>query len=57
MLLALHAVDFGLVGLFLLSVLAVGPYFAHQQRTITDFAAAARSLPWTVAGVSAAVTY
>ncbi len=56
MLLAVHALDFGVIGLFLLTVLAVGAFFARQQRTFSDFAVGGRSLMGITAGVSAAVT-
>ena len=46
----------GLIGLFLLSVLAVAAYFVRQPRTVTDFTVGGRSLMGVVAGFSVAVT-
>ena len=56
MLIGMHALDYGLVGLFLMSVLAVGAYFANQHKTVTDYCAGGRSLPWIATGISAALT-
>jgi Na+/proline symporter len=56
MLLALSAIDYAVLALFLLAMLAAGASFAHQQRTTSDFFLARRSLGWFPVGLSVMAT-
>jgi len=56
MLLALHAIDYAVLALFLLAMIATGASFSHQQKTTSDFFLARRSLGWFPVGMSVMAT-
>ncbi len=56
MLLALSAVDYGMLGFYLLVMLLAGFYFSRQQHSARDFFLAGRSMGWLPVGVSVMAT-
>ncbi|MEQ8790558.1 MAG: hypothetical protein RIC55_29950 [Pirellulaceae bacterium] len=56
MLLAISAVDYGVLALYLLAMLAIGFYFNKQQKTSRDFFLAGRSMGWFPVGLSIMAT-
>jgi Na+/proline symporter len=56
MLFALHVVDYGVMGLYLAAVLAIGAYFRFEQRSSKDFFLAGRAMGWFPIGLSVMAT-
>lgn len=56
MLLALTAVDYGVLALYLLVMVAIGAYFSRQQKTSRDFFLAGRAMSWFPIGLSLMAT-
>ena len=56
MLFALHVVDYGVLGLYLAAMVAVGAYFRREQRSSKDFFLAGRSMGWFPVGLSVMAT-
>ena len=52
---AFHAVDLGVLLLYLAAMLTIGFYFRHEQRTSRDFFLAGRTMSWLPVGLSVAV--
>ncbi len=53
----MHAIDWAIIGLYLVTAVAVGVYFSKRAaRSTTDFFVAGRSLGWFVAGTSIVAT-
>jgi len=56
MLFALHAIDYGVLGLYLAVLVAVGIFFSRTQRSVYDYFLAGRSLGWFPVGLSVVAT-
>lgn len=56
MLLAITAVDYGVLALYLVAMVAIGAYFSRQQKTSQDFFLAGRSMSWFPVGLSVMAT-
>ena len=56
MILAFTAIDYVVLGFFLLVMLLVGLYFNRQQHSTTDFFLAGRSMSWLPVGLSVMAT-
>ena len=53
----MHAIDWAIIGLYLVTAVAVGVYFSKRAaRSTTDFFVAGRTLGWFVAGTSIVAT-
>lgn len=55
-LLAIHLVDYGVLGVYMLAMLGIGFYFAREQQTSKDFFLAGRSMGWFPVGLSILAT-
>jgi SSS family solute:Na+ symporter len=50
-------IDWGIVGLYLMSAVAIGAFFTRRaSKSTSDFFVAGRSLPWFIAGISIVAT-
>ncbi len=56
MLLALATIDYGVLGLYLAAMIAIGFYFSREQKTSQDFFLAGRAMGWFPVGVSIMAT-
>lgn len=56
MLATLTSVDYGVIGLYLLAMVALGFYFSGEQRTTQDFFLGGRSFSWFPLGMSLMAT-
>ncbi|MFH1743418.1 MAG: sodium:solute symporter [bacterium] len=48
----ISTLDFGLIGIYFLAVLAVGLYFSRRERTSTEYFLAGRNVAWWAIGAS-----
>jgi len=48
----LHGIDYGIVLVYLLGVIATGIYFSRQQHQAEDYFVAGRNMPWFAVGLS-----
>ncbi|MCA9154100.1 MAG: hypothetical protein KDA38_04905 [Planctomycetales bacterium] len=53
---ALSVVDWGVLAVYLLAMVAIGAYFSHEQHTSRDFFLAGRSMGWFPVGLSIMAT-
>ena len=51
----INAVDYGLIVLYLVTVVAVGLYAARRSRSTGDFFKAGGRMPWALAGIYVAI--
>ncbi|MCH7725541.1 MAG: hypothetical protein IH991_03515 [Planctomycetes bacterium] len=56
MLAAITAVDYGVLALYLMVMIAIGAYFSRQQKSSQDFFLAGRSMSWFPVGLSIMAT-
>ncbi len=56
MLFALHQIDYGVLGLYLVEMVLIGLYFSREQRSSKDFFLAGRSMTWFPIGLSVMAT-
>jgi len=56
MLFAIHHIDYGVLGLYLVAMVLIGLYFHREQRNSEDFFLAGRTMTWFPVGLSVMVT-